>query len=193
MDKFEILHELVASGRTVRRYREDKPVEESILRKLIELARLTPSATNMQPLKYYIVSDKDLCAEIFPKLGWAGYLKDWPGPNEGERPTAYLVQILDTRLSKGALTDCGLQLEAIILGAASLGIGACIIKSFNAKDMSDILHLPDWAEPAYVVALGYKNEEVKIVDMKDGDVKYYRDGETHCVPKRSLDELLHIL
>lgn len=83
-------------------------------------------------------------------------------------------------------------MQAITLGAAALGIGACIIKSFNREALTEALHLPDYLTPLYVLALGYPAETARIVPLPaDGDIRYYRSPESEqCVPKRPLDELI---
>lgn len=180
-------------NRTVRRFR-NIPVNYSNLQKLVELTRYCASGRNAQQLRYRIVSADCEKTQVFPLLKWAGYFPDWDGPEPSERPEAYLIQCLDTDLGKDVLCDDGLQLEAITLGARTLGLGSCIIKSFNAPKLAEVLELPANMLPRYVLALGYPAETVKIEDM-DGtasaDFKYYRteDG-IHHVPKRPLSELL---
>ena len=142
-------------------------------------------------MKYRIVSSESECAEVFPLLAWAGYLSDWDGPAEGERPAAYLIQCLDLGLTQNPMCDDGLQLEAISLGAVAMGYGGCIIKSFNKEKLAEVLGLPEHLEPRYVLALSVPVEKVEIKPMKAGDIKYWRDAEgVHYVPKRSLKEIL---
>lgn len=190
----EALRDLLKRNRTYRRFDASAAIKRSTLIDLVELARYTASGRNAQPLRYSIVDEKEVCDRIFPALKWAGYYTDWAGPESDERPVAYLVQCLDTRLGASCLCDDGLQLEAIALGAASCGIGSCIIKSFNAQTVAEVLGLPSHLKPLYVLALGYPAEKVVIEDMSgeaDADFKYYRtpDG-IHHVPKRPLQELL---
>lgn len=121
-------------------------------------------------------------------------MADWDGPEEGERPTAYLIQCLDTELTKNYLCDDGIQLQTITLGATALGLGCCIIKSFNAVKLKEILNLDENLAPLYVLALGKPVEEVVIEDLRgttEENIKYFRttDG-VHHVPKRTLAELL---
>lgn len=194
MQQFEIVESLLRSDRSIRRFDESKPIDSETLKRLVGLTRFCASGRNLQPLKYRTVCSAEECDKVFPLLKWAGYLPDWDGPEKGERPTAYLVQCLDTRLTNNCLCDEGLQLQAITLGAAALGIGGCIIKSFNAPKLAEELGLPEWALPSYVLALGFPVEEVVIEDMKGTDadaVKYYRSADrVHHVPKRPLSELL---
>lgn len=194
MNDYNFIKALLESNRSIRRFDEDRAIYKSDLDKLIELTRYCASGRNMQPLRYIRVTDDDERKLLFPILAWAGYLEDWSGPVEGERPTAYLVQCLDTRYGKQCLCDDGLQLQAITLGARALGIGCCIIKSFNLPKLRELFHIDGSLLPLYVVALGYPVERV-IIESTDGsadaDIKYYRtpDG-VHHVPKRPLEELI---
>lgn len=189
--EYKELRELLRRNRSYRRFRQDERIGESMLEGLVELTRYCASGRNLQPLKYRIVCDEKECAGIFPALAWAGYLSDWDGPEEGERPSAYLVQCLDTSLTENLLCDDGLQLEAISLGAVTLGLGTCIIKSFNAARIKEALNIGESMKPLYVLALGVPEEEVEVEPMQGGDVKYWRDeNKIHHVPKRELHELL---
>ena len=193
-NKFDILLELLKRDRSYRRFDESFKIDLCTLKKLIGLTRYCSSGRNLQPLKYYIINEEEKCDSIFPLLKWAGYLTDWDGPEKGERPTAYLIQCLDTELTKNYLCDDGIQLQAITLGATALGMGCCIVKSFNSEKLKEILELRDNLIPLYVLAMGKPVEEVVIEDRKDDgedSIKYYRttDG-IHHVPKRTLEELL---
>lgn len=192
-NKYDILRELLKADRSYRRFEESFKTDRNTLKKLVDLTRYCASGRNLQPLKYYIAVEEE-CDRIFPLLKWAGYLGDWDGPEEGERPSGYLVQCLDKDLTKNYLCDDGIQLQAITLGATALGLGCCIIKSFNAVRLKEILGLKDNLEPVYVIAIGKPVEEVVIENLKDGQsdsIKYYRteDG-VHHVPKRPLEDIL---
>ncbi len=121
--EFEALRQLMIADRTVRRFRESESVAAGTLEKLVELTRSCPSSRNAQPLKYVLVTSADERAKVYPLLKWAGYFTEWDGPEEGERPAAYLVQCLDTKYGNDCLCDDGLQLEAITLGMHTLGLG----------------------------------------------------------------------
>ena len=193
-NKFYILSELLKQDRSYRRFDENIKIDKDTLKKLVVLTRYCSSGRNLQPLKYFLACDEEKCEQIFPLLKWAGYLEDWDGPVKGERPTAYLIQCLDTNITKNYLCDDGLQLQAITLGATALGLGCCIIKSFNVVKLKEILRLEEHLSPLYVLAIGKPVEEVVIEDMKEvgeENIKYYRTlDKVHHVPKRSLEELL---
>lgn len=191
MENFEALRDLLLKDRSIRRYKEELRIDRHDLEEIVSLCRLCPSARNLQPLKYFVASDGELCEKIFPLLGWAGYYKDWSGPEKGERPAAYLIQCIDTELTQNADIDSGIQLEAITLGASAKGLGSCIIKCFNADTLSGALALPSHLRPLHVISLGYPAEKAEITDLnEDGDYKYFRRGDIQCVPKRSTESII---
>lgn len=182
---------LLQADRSVRRFKSDVEIQRELLERLVGLTRYCASGRNLQPLRYRIVDCPKEKDAIFPLLKWAGYYTEWDGPELSERPAAYLIQCLDTNLTENCLCDDGLNLQAITLGATALGLGACIIKAFNAPALTEALDLPEPLKPLYVLALGAPAEETKIVPMADGDYKYFRDeADAQCVPKRSLEELI---
>jgi nitroreductase len=187
-----MLRELTETNRSYRRFYEDQPISEDTLRELVELTRFCASGHNLQPLKYILSSDPEKNALIHPHLTWAGYLKDWPGPAEGERPSAYVVVLNDTKIRKKVTVDQGIVAQTILLGAREQGLGGCIIMSIDRKKVRKALEIPDQYEILMVIALGKPKEKVVIEPLgPDGDVKYWRDSEgVHHVPKRSLEEII---
>lgn len=187
-----MLTDLIRKTRSYRRFDESVAVDDKTLKECIDLARLCASGANAQPLKFFIANDAATNAKIFPNLSWAGYLKDWPGPSEGERPTAYIVILLDTRLRKDAGCDDGIAALSILLGATERGLGGCMLGSIRREDLSKALEIPSHFEILLVVALGKPAEEVRIERVgPDGDIKYWRDENgVHHVPKRTLSELI---
>lgn len=184
--------DLLRRCRSCRRYRETEPVPDALLADLAEAARIAPSARNLQPLKYLASNDPETNARIFPCLAWAGYLTDWDGPAEGERPAAYLIQLLDRSLAARADVDAGLALQNIQLTAVSRGLGACIIGAVRREELARILELPEHLEILHVVALGRPAETVILETQTDPQAyRYWRDENgTHHVPKRPLEEIL---
>lgn len=185
------LKELILKNRSYRRFDESHEITREDLLELVEAARISGSAKNAQPLKYLLSCDKEMNDKIFPFLGWAGYLKDWPGPSPGERPSAYLVQVNDTKLGTQYFCDDGIAAQSILLTAVEKGLGGCMIASVKKEGLSKALELPEHMKITLVIALGKPVEKVVLEEMKDGDIKYWRDeDDVHHVPKRSLDELV---
>jgi len=186
-----MLKELILKNRSYRRFYQDHEVTESDLRDLIELARLSPSARNAQPLKYFLSFTPEVNSKIFPHLSWAGYLTGWPGPVEGERPSAYIVVLLDTAVADNCFCDDGIVTQSILLGATEKGLGGCIIASVNREKVKEALDLPEQYRILHVIALGKPKEVVQIEEMTGDDYKYWRDKTgVHHVPKRGVDDLI---
>ena len=187
-----MLAELIRRNRSYRRFHQDVPVEIETLRELVNLARLSASAANRQPLKYILLCDPELNAGVFRHTRWAGYLKDWSGPVEGERPAAYVVILGDTEISKFFGCDHGIAAQSIMLGATERGLGGCMLGALDRDGLRQVLDIPERHEILLVLALGKPKETVVVEDTgPDGDIKYYRDDEgVHHVPKRSLGELI---
>ncbi|HRT34075.1 MAG TPA: nitroreductase family protein [Bacteroidales bacterium] len=181
-----------AKNRSYRRFYQDVSIDEADLIKMVEAARLSPSSRNMQPIKFFITNDRNMNDAIFKNLSWAGYLLDWDGPEEGERPSAYIIMLHDKKISSTYSCDNGIFAQSILLQAVDLGFGGCIIGSLKKDAIAKLLQLPEHLEPILAVALGKPKENVIIEDMKNGDVKYWRDdSQNHHVPKRTLDELIY--
>jgi nitroreductase len=153
---------------------------------------MSPSARNAQPLKYMLSSDPDKNALVFSTLAWAGYLKDWGGPVEGERPSAYIIILGDKEISLAYGCDHGIAAQSILLGAVEKGLGGCIIGSVQREVLIKLVNIPDRFEVLVVIALGKPREEVVVEPVGVlGDIKYWRTADgVHHVPKRSLDEII---
>jgi len=184
--------ELVKNNRSRRRFHQEVGVDMAILRELVELARLTPSARNLQPLKYILSNTAEKNAKIFSCLSWALDLKGWGGPVEGERPPAYIVILGDTEIAKTVMCDHGIAAQTIMLGAVDKGLGGCIMASVRRDQLRELLAIPQRYEILLVLALGKPKEEVVIETLRGGgDIKYWRDGTgVHHVPKRALDDII---
>lgn len=186
------LKDLVNANRSYRRFDSGVSVKESTLRELVDLARLSASGANLQPLKYYLSNRTETNAAIFTTLSWAGYLKDWEGPSENERPTAYILILGDTHIKKSFGVDHGIAAQSIILGATEKGLGGCIVGSIKRDALQKALQIPEHFDILLVLALGKPAETVVIENVgADGGIKYWRDENgVHHVPKRALDDLI---
>ena len=187
-----VIKELVTANRSYRRFHEKEKVSRETLVELVDLARLSASAANLQPLKYILSADPERNRLIFPTLSWAGYLEDWPGPAEGERPAAYIVILGDTRITSSFGCDHGIASQNILLGAVERGLGGCLIGSIDRDRLRSALGIPDYLEILLVAALGRPAEKVVIEPVgPDGDIRYWRDHDgVHHVPKRALEEII---
>lgn len=187
-----MFRDLVLRNRSYRRFDEATRLSFETLHELVDLARQTPSARNIQPLKYLLVSTPEACQQVFPLLGWAGYLPEWGGPQAGERPAAYVVIVGDKNITDHFSMDPGIAAQTLLLGAVDKGLGGCIIGSVQRDKLASVLDIPERFEILYVVALGKPVESVVIDTIEgDGDIKYWRDAQqVHHVPKRALKDLI---
>lgn len=188
-----MMKDLVRKCRSYRRFYEDVRIPYDDLADMADTARMAGSAANAQPLKYKIVHDPDQCARIFPAIGWAGALKDWDGPEPGERPSAYIAVVCDHSVGTNKQWDEGIASQTIMLSAVEKGYGGCILASLRRPQILEILGLnPEKYSLSLLLALGKPKEEVVLVPVGgDGSTAYYRDdNQIHYVPKRRLEDIL---
>ena len=188
-----MLKDLVKSCRSYRRFYEDISIPQEELTDMVDTVRLTGCTANCQPLKYRIIRTPEECAAIFPCLLWAGALKDWDGPEKGERPSAYIVILCDLTVAKNKQWDEGIAAQTLMLSAAEKGYGGCMIGSFNRSELAQALDLdPQTYSLDLVLALGKPAETVVLAPLNaDGSTTYYRDkDQVHYVPKRCLEDIL---
>ena len=187
-----MIKDLIIRNRSYRRFYREVSIERETLIELVDLARLSASASNLQPLRYILSCDPQRNALIFPHLAWARYLKDWPGPSEGERPSAYIVILGDTEVTRSFDCDHGIAAQSILLGATERGLGGCMIGSIRRQRLRQALEIPPRYKIILVLALGKPRETVVIDTVgPSGDIEYWRDSEgIHHVPKRPLDDII---
>ena len=188
-----MIRELVLKNRSYRRFYQEAAIDSEILRELVDLGRLSASAHNRQPLKYILSCDTQKNALVFSHLAWAAYLKDWAGPPEGERPSAYIILLGDTEISRSFWCDHGIAAQSILLGAVEKGLGGCMLGGgVQKQELIKALGIPPRYEILLVLALGKPKETVVIESVgANGDIKYWRDSDNvHHVPKRALDDII---
>lgn len=187
-----MIKELVFRNRSYRRFYQEEEVSTELLYDLIDTARLSNSAANLQPLRYAIINNALINRKVFSSLRWAGYLENWQGPEEGERPACYIIVLAERGKMKHHHYDAGIAVQSIMLRAVEEGLGGCIFASVNRENLQQELLIPDRYEILLVLALGKPKEIVVIEEIeRDGDVRYRRDEDgVHHVPKRKLEDIL---
>jgi len=177
--------------RSVRLFKQKK-IPFRILKKLINVARLAPSAANLQPCEFVVVDRQKTVKTIFPALKWAGYIKPEGNPLKDKQPSAYIVALINKKKeSFDATADVSAAIENILLVAEEQGLGSCWLGAIDRKKIQRILNIPRYCEVRYVLALGYPDEQPKVESLKTS-VRYWKDkkGRLH-VPKRSLKAVMH--
>lgn len=185
--------DLVLKCRSYRRFLQDVQIPTAELTDMVDTARITGSAANAQALKFKLVNTPEECARVYPSLNWAGALTDWPGPAEGERPSAYIIIACDLSIGQNKQWDDGIAAQTIMLSAAEKGYGGCILGSISRSQLAGTLSLdPKAYSIDLVLALGKPMEQVVLAPLNaDGSTTYYRDdNQVHYVPKRSLEDII---
>ena len=187
-----MIKDMIKKNRSYRRYYQNETISVEKLRELVDLARHSASGGNFQSLKHILSCDPKTNETIFKRLVWAAYLKDWPGPSEGEKPSAYIVILGDTSIHKEFFCDHGIACQSMLLGAIEAGFGGCILGSIDREGLRKDLEIDNHLQILLVLALGKPKEEVRIEYIeRGGDIKYWRDDkQVHHVPKRPLDEII---
>ena len=186
------VYNVILSRRSIRRFQQ-KRIPIGTLKKMVNTARLAPSAANLQPLEFFIVNKKDLCSKVFETLGWAGYIKPKWTPDVNERPTAYIIILVkNPNKNPWYIRDASIAAAYITIAAESEGIGSCILCKIDKEKLQKNLDIPKDYIVDSVIALGYKAEHPVVEKLVDS-VEYWRDekGILH-VPKRSLKDVVHI-
>lgn len=187
MDMMEFLR----TRRTFRKFTQ-QPVPDTVLDQVVEAARLASATANRQTLKYIVVSTPGMTAQVQPHVHWAGYLPPELGcPGPDETPTAFVAVLQDERMPGCTDTDAGLALANMTAAAWAHGVGSCIMGAIDRPALCALLHVPEGCRLHTMLALGYPAKSARVVEMKDGNIKYYLDenGDT-CVPKRPTAEIL---
>ncbi len=189
--------EAIKKRRSVRSFSQE-PVDRDLLIQMIDAARVGPSAANRQCLKYVVVTEPELCAEVFKNLKWAAYTAPVGTPAPGFTPTAYVAVCVLQKLALPTMAkyDAGAAIQTIMLLGTARGVDSCWLKAVNYPEVSKLLNLPEGVELDSVVALGKPAEEPTQVDLEEGKegvevIKYWRDENSRqFVPKRALGDVL---
>ena len=190
-----MIKDLIKKNRSVRGYDNSRDVTIEELREMVDCARLSASSVNMQPLKYILVNTVDGKARVLKQVSFAAKLSTLKLPHRGSEPMAYIVICQDEQISKsetGFLRDVGIAAQSITLAATELGLGACMLGYFSPDKLRQALALSENLKPLLVISLGKSVEDVRIVEIEEGEsTDYYRDeAGIHYVPKRKLDDVI---
>ncbi|MCH5277886.1 MAG: nitroreductase family protein [Desulfovibrionaceae bacterium] len=186
------LNELLTTSRTCRRFQTGASLSETTLARLVDLARISPSARNAQVLRYAIVTDAAARRQMFGLITLGGALKQ--RPTEEQAPGGYIVILAPEELNAFGLMDVGIAAQSINLAANDMDLACCMIGAFNNPGVRALLAPPADLDPKLVLALGAPAEKRGLAPLNaDGSTTYFLDDEgVHRVPKRPLDEVLII-
>jgi nitroreductase len=161
MDAFEAIQK----RKSVRSY-ESTPVPKETLAKLLEAARIAPSANNTQPWHFIVVTDSEKKKELSKGL-FAKFLAETP---------VVIVACGDTKASPDwCVIDVAIAVENMVLAATGEGLGTCWVGSFDEDQVRELLRIPRNFKVIVLLAVGYAREKV---DLAGKNVRLVRKRKT---------------
>ena len=149
------LKKAILERRSIRAFSE-KPVDKDLLKEIVIAGIYSPTAGNIQPWAFFSITEPERVNKIRTI-----------SPGMLSRPTALICVCSDQkkaleRAGKGgkilALMDCAMAAQNIMLRAYDLGLGSCVIRSFNPDALREIVGAPDYIQPELIVTIGYPAE-----------------------------------
>ncbi len=185
--------DLVLQNRTCRSFDRTHPITKEQMTQLVDLARVTASGMNRQPLRYRILTEEADIKKMMANSRFGTALKDVKLPPQNMEPTGFILIFTDTEAASPeslALKDVGIAAQTILLGATEAGFAGCMIGSFHPTRLCEDFDIPTRYVPQLAIALGKSAEHAELVE-ECGSLTYYRDENgTHFVPKRRLEDIL---
>lgn len=171
--------QLVISRQSDRAYDKERSVEPEKLERILEAARLAPSACNAQPWKFVVVTDRELSrkvGKVAAGLGMNKFAKDAPVHILIVEESANITSLLGGKV-KGKhfpLIDVGIAASHIVLAAESEGLGSCILGWFDEKEIKQLTGIPASKRLLLDIIVGYplKEKRKKIRKVKEKVISY---------------------
>ena len=157
--------ELIKSRRSIRGY-EKRPISKEILSDIIDAARLAPSANNMQPWEFTVITEKATLTGIADLTSWGKFIKE----------AAAAIIVSGNSESPHIVEDCSAATENILLAARAYKVGSCWVAGYKraySEHIQKLLGMPKEQEVVSIIGLGY----------------YYANPEP--INKRPLEKVLH--
>ena len=183
-----MIRELLLKTRSYRSFDSGYSVSRETLFSLVENVRYTASTRNAQALRFALCYEKEQCAKLLALTKWAGALPNMQFPPKGHEPTAFIVICADADIFT---RDVGIAAQTIMLSATEMGLGGCMIGSYDSGKIAELLNIPEPLKPRLILALGKPDETVILEDADNGQLTYYRDEQNvHHVPKLSAKDMI---
>lgn len=156
MDVFQAIKE----RKSVREY-TGEPIPEEKLEKLLQAARLAPSAKNLQPWEIIVVTDPQTKKDLVGVCQGQMFVED---------AGAVIIGLVeDTKWSEIDLT---ISLDHLTLAAVEQGLGTCWIGSFSSNKLKSLIDIPEDLEPFILMTVGHP------------------DDDSHSPTKKAVEELV---
>ncbi|WP_289290706.1 MULTISPECIES: nitroreductase family protein [Bacteroides] len=171
--------QLVMSRQSDRAYDKEHSVEPEKLERILEVARLAPSACNAQPWKFVVVTDRELSRKVGKAaagLGMNKFAKDAPVHILVVEESANITSLLGGKVKDKhfPLIDVGIAAAHIVLAAESEGLGSCILGWFDEKEIKQLTGIPASKRLLLDIIVGYplKEKRKKIRKVKEKVISY---------------------
>lgn len=163
MDR-ESIYALVAARQSDRAFDLGRRVPREVTDRIVDAARMAPSACNAQPWHFVIVDDPEQCKSLADALASAGM-------NKFARTSPCFVVLVEERPNFTSalggwiknkhfpLIDCGIASAYLTLAATAEGVGSCVLGWFDERRVKQLLGIPRAKRVLLVVALGYSLQE----------------------------------
>ena len=149
--------ERILSRRSIRQYTA-KDIPEDVLISILEAARQAPSAINLQPWQFIIVTDPLLKHKLADGR-YNQFIADCPVTIVGCADTSvtvknpYLRELYDTH--HYAIVDVAIAVQNMVIAAWACGVGSCWIGDFREQYVKSLLQIPDLWRVVALLTLGY--------------------------------------
>ncbi len=171
--------ELVKARQSDRAYDKSRPVEPEKLERILEAARLAPSACNAQPWKFVVVTDPELAIKVGKAsagLGMNKFAKDAPVHILIVEESMNVTSLLGSKIKDKyfPLVDIGIAASHITLAAEAEGLGSCILGWFDEKRIKELVGIPQRKRLLLDITIGYslKPKKQKVRKTKEKVISY---------------------
>ncbi len=170
----DVFLQLVSSRQSDRAYDMNRVVEQEKLERILEIARLAPSACNAQPWKFVVITDSGLAkkmGEAAAGLGMNKFAKQAPVHILIVEESMNITSFLGAKLKDKyfPLIDIGIVAAHITLAAESEGLGSCILGWFDEKKMKKLAGIPASKRLLLDILIGYPTKEKRKKARKEKD------------------------
>lgn len=139
----------IETRRSIRKYRKD-PVPQEELEKILDAGRWAPSAGNLQPWKFIVLSDFEVKERVAKLLTWGIFLDEAP---------MGIAVVADPGVSNHPVEDGSIAAYSMLLAAHAVGLGGCWLNpSASEEEVKEILGIPKEVRLISVISLGYPAE-----------------------------------
>jgi nitroreductase len=150
-------NDVIETRRSIRKYK-NTPISKEKINKILEAARIAPSAGHRQPWHFIVIENKETIKKL-AKREWAA-----------EAPVM-IVGLADQEVSpRWCINDLGIAFEHIVLAATDLGLGTCWMGQSKREELvKSLLDIPDKFRVIALTPLGVSDETPDSKDRKSLD------------------------